>query len=207
MEQRNPYAPPKAPLVHDDLQPRLPAEADTIEYGGFWRRFGAMILDGLILAPINVGVFAALAYTRNAYLYYFVPSLVVYFVYHVYLVQRFGGTPGKRIARMRITMKDGNPVTLQAALVRYLPVFVLTALASIALVVTTLEFWRCGIRIPGDDREDDHAGGARAGLERMGRWNVDALVRRGRRRAHRERAQARGARLSRGHCRDPGRLR
>jgi uncharacterized RDD family membrane protein YckC len=140
LEQRNPYAPPKAPLVHEDRQPRLPVEEDVIEYGGFWRRFGALFLDGLILAPINIGVFASLAYTRNAYLYYFVPSLLIFFVYHVYLVRRFGGTPGKRIARMRITMTNGNPVTLRAAVVRYLPAFVLTALGSLALVATTLNF-------------------------------------------------------------------
>lgn len=140
MEQRNPYAAPKAPLVHEDRQPRLPTEADEVEYGGFWRRFAAMFLDGLILSPVNIGVFAMLAYTRNAYLYFIAPSLLVLFVYHVYLVRRFGGTPGKRIVRLRITMSDGNPVTLRTAVLRFLPSFVLTAAGSVALLVTTFNF-------------------------------------------------------------------
>jgi uncharacterized RDD family membrane protein YckC len=140
MDERNPYAPPKAPVGHEDRQQRMPVEGDTVEYGGFWRRFGAMILDGLILSPISLGVFAALAYARTAYLYFVVPSLLIYFVYHVYLVRRYGGTPGKRIARMRITMADGNPVTLQAAIARYLPAFALSALGSLSLVITMLNF-------------------------------------------------------------------
>jgi hypothetical protein len=31
-------------------------DPNTVIYGGFWVRFGAMFIDGLVLAPVSVGV-------------------------------------------------------------------------------------------------------------------------------------------------------
>jgi uncharacterized RDD family membrane protein YckC len=75
--------------------------------------------------------------TSRAYVYYAIPSLVISVFYYVYLVKRYGGTPGKRIIGMRITMSDGSPVTTQAAILRYAPFFVLQTLALVSMVLAT----------------------------------------------------------------------
>lgn len=54
MEERNPYAPPQAPVVAaDGTEPRLPRDADALEYAGFWWRVLAAFLDGLIMIPLS----------------------------------------------------------------------------------------------------------------------------------------------------------
>jgi uncharacterized RDD family membrane protein YckC len=144
MEERNPYAAPKAPLFTDNTPKSLPTEADLMEYGGFWRRVGATLLDSLILAPMGLALMVAVSYTHLAYLYYSAPSVVIFLVYEVYLVKRFGGTPGKRILGMRVTNLDGTPVTLKTAFIRYSPMFALTVLASIASAITALNLGGIG---------------------------------------------------------------
>src|SRR6187549_3514356 len=74
MEDRNPYAAPKVPVVAaPGVDHQFGGEADELEYGGFWRRFGASLLDGLIASPVTVGLLALLYFTRNAYVYSFLP--------------------------------------------------------------------------------------------------------------------------------------
>jgi hypothetical protein len=54
-EQHNPYSPPRAPLIAEG-RPLSAADIDyeaTDSYGGFWRRFGAQFLDGLIVMPLT----------------------------------------------------------------------------------------------------------------------------------------------------------
>lgn len=134
MEERNPYAAPKAPVIAGDEPTRLPGDPEEFEYGGFWRRVGAAVLDGIIMIPMGLLLFFLMYKTSQAYLYYLAPSIVVSLFYYVYLVKRFGGTPGKRIIGMRITMVDGSPVTTQAAVIRYAPFFLLQVLAILAAV-------------------------------------------------------------------------
>src|SRR5581483_6427069 len=70
-------------------------------------------------------------------LYYFLPGSLFGLFYSVYLVRRFGGTPGKLMVGLRIRKLDGEPVGYREALFRYLPDFVLCMLMSIALLVPT----------------------------------------------------------------------
>jgi len=138
MAERNPYAPPKAPVVQAEYPSKVYAEEAEIVYGGFWRRVGAGLLDGLILAPLGVLTLYGLQNSRMFYVYYFVPNLLLTWIYYVYLVKRYGGTPGKRIANMRIQKIDGSPVTLWAATARYSVMLVFTVFSGLSLVIATL---------------------------------------------------------------------
>ena len=144
MEERNPYAAPKAPLFSDNAPKALPTEADMMEYGGFWRRVGAVILDALIMSPLGIALMIGLNYTYKAHLYYALPGILIFLFFHIYLVRRFGGTPGKRILGMRITMTDGSPITLNAALVRCAPLLVLNIASTVASVITSLNIGEAG---------------------------------------------------------------
>ena len=139
MQSRNPYAAPQAPVIAD-LPENFSADPATFEYGGFWRRVGAMVLDSLILSPLVILLLVLLNYTRNAYLYYALPSVVINLFFYVWVVRRFGGTPGKRILSLRIAMTDGSPVTVRAATLRYLPMLLLHVLSLAALVQATYSF-------------------------------------------------------------------
>jgi uncharacterized RDD family membrane protein YckC len=145
MEPRNPYAAPQAPLFTDNRPKVLPTEADVMEYGGFWRRVGAALLDALILSPMAITLMIAVRYTHLAYVIYVLPAIAINLVYRVYLVQRFGGTPGKRILHLRIANLDGSPVTLRTAFIRYSPLFVLSGLSMIAIAIASLDLGAAGL--------------------------------------------------------------
>jgi uncharacterized RDD family membrane protein YckC len=96
------------------------------KYGGFWRRFAAMLLDGLVFLPLVSLILWLDTLSKYAQVYLFVPTRILGIFYHVYLVQRFGGTPGKLIMGLNITKLDGVPVGSREALLRYLPELILS---------------------------------------------------------------------------------
>ena len=109
-----------------------------MSYAGFWRRFGALWIDFLIMFPL-----AALAWWGNQHvrlfqLYYFIPGHLFTLFYDVYLVRRFGGSPGKRILRISIRKTDGSPVGYREALLRYAPQALLAAIGTIGLIYAKL---------------------------------------------------------------------
>src|SRR5262245_17534295 len=97
MREHNPYAAPTAPVADAEPSNAFSNGLEEVEYGGFWRRLGALILDWLILAPVAILSFFGAQYTPRFYLYGLVPSILITLFYSVYLVKRYGGTPGKRI--------------------------------------------------------------------------------------------------------------
>jgi len=110
-----------------------------MEYGGFWRRVGAFFIDTAIMLPLVVPiVYLGLPWSQSFLLYWFLPGLALNLAYNVYLVSRFGGTPGQLLCKLRIRMPDGAAVTLQAALVRYSVLLVLTTLSAIAGIIGLL---------------------------------------------------------------------
>ncbi len=112
---------------------------DPIQYGGFWRRFAAFWLDFLVLLPLTAVVFWGSQCYRLFSLYYFVPGILFGLFYSVYLVRRFGGTPGKLIMGLRIRRVSEEPVRYREAFLRYAPEFLLGLLMSIALLPPLLQ--------------------------------------------------------------------
>ena len=109
-----------------------------IKYGGFFLRFAAFWLDGIILLPLIGVQFLLQAHYRLFNAYYLVPGLCLSLFYSVYLVKRFGGTPGKLILGLRIVKKDGLPVGYREAFLRFLPELLLGEAAFVALILSTL---------------------------------------------------------------------
>lgn len=111
----DPYAPPLAPM-----KGLTPAEAaDTgLKYTTFWSRVGAGLLDFLFVSPLLAMPFI-FGDSQQYYLYSLLPIQLISLFYYVFLVTRYGATPGKLIVGMRIAMLDGSPITLKAACLRY----------------------------------------------------------------------------------------
>jgi len=131
--ERGPYAPPKS-QVRDVLE----VPAGELVYAGFWRRFGAYWIDFLALLPLMGIAYYFGQQSRLFQLYWFVPGLLIGLWYHVYLVRRYGGTPGKLLLDTRIAMTDGSPVTTNAAALRYSVLFALSVAASLAILLAAL---------------------------------------------------------------------
>lgn len=107
-------------------------------YAGFWSRFAAHWVDILVTSPFFVLVWWGGDHFRLFYLYYFLPSTLFGLFYNVYLVQRFGGTPGKRFMRLRIAKVNGDPIMYREALMRYIPDWLMSIGSSVALMVAVL---------------------------------------------------------------------
>ena len=107
-------------------------------YAGFWPRLGAMLIDLLVWLPVApLSIWCEHRY-RLFDVYRAFPLIVLSALYSIYLVARFGGTPGKLLLGLRITELDGRPVTVRAAIIRHLPELILSTLITIALFMPLL---------------------------------------------------------------------
>lgn len=119
----------------------LPEKFENIEetiYAGFWRRFGAFWLDFLIMAPWTFLV----SYINNAgrlnILYTLIPSYIFFIFYSIYCVKRWGGTPGKLIAKIKIININGNSVGWKESILRHFVDLLLGLPASLAMIIVLL---------------------------------------------------------------------
>jgi uncharacterized RDD family membrane protein YckC len=107
-------------------------------YAGFWPRFCALWLDFIFLSPLMALIWWCDEHSRLFQLYYFLPGTLFGLFYSVYLVHRFGGTPGKRVMKIKISKADGTPVGYREALLRYLPEALMTIALSIGTIMALL---------------------------------------------------------------------
>jgi uncharacterized RDD family membrane protein YckC len=107
-------------------------------YAGVWPRSAAFLLDFLIMSPlIPLSVWGD-KHFRLFELYFLIPGVLLDFFYNVYLVQRFGGTPGKRLMKLRIVKLNGEKATYREALLRYLPEWLLIIGLKVAVIIAAL---------------------------------------------------------------------
>jgi uncharacterized RDD family membrane protein YckC len=111
---------------------------DSLHYAGFWPRLGSLLLDLIFVLPLSALVFWASRHYRLFQVYYMIPGTLFGLFYSVYLVRRFGGTPGKLVVGIRIRKLDGDPVGYREAFLRYLPEFILALLSNIAFTFPLL---------------------------------------------------------------------
>ena len=103
-------------------------------YAGFWRRFGAGLLDMALFVPIGYLTLWVYSQSQLAPTIWLLPSIFIGVWFNVYLVRRYGGTPGKLLLGLRIVRLDGTPVGYKEAVLRHLPILISGALISMALV-------------------------------------------------------------------------
>jgi uncharacterized RDD family membrane protein YckC len=110
-----------------------------MEYAGFWRRFGAFWIDFVVLLPLMAMSYFFMNRYRLFQLYWFLPGTLFGLWFSVYLVKRYGGTPGKLLLKMRIAMLDGSPITFKAAALRHSVLFTLSIATSVAMAMACLQ--------------------------------------------------------------------
>lgn len=135
--------------------------ASRMEYGGFWIRFAARLIDGVILGGLNL-VFSLLlaAYARNVFTVILVPafSLVAVFIYDVWFVARLGATPGKMVFQLKVTTENGARVSTGRAIARYFGYWLDSLTLGIGYLMAAFDDQKralhdhvCGTRVIKDD--------------------------------------------------------
>lgn len=116
-------------------------------YGGFWIRFVAVVIDGIVLQlariPISllfVGMVVAPfqypapgsnpAFSRPA-LTVMSASMVVAFLYQVIMIRHFGATLGKMAAGIKVIRTDGSGISWGVSIAR----FFMKIVSSITLLI------------------------------------------------------------------------
>ncbi|WP_449600673.1 RDD family protein [Paenibacillus sp. Marseille-Q9583] len=121
------------------------------DFIGFWKRVLATILDLLIIlipAVIVYWIFNSLAVSLHSE----IPIILEYIffvVFDVFMIVRFGGTPGKLVLKMKIVNQQGNIPTLKEALIRNIfriistifSMIVGVSLYDLTMISTTLNLW------------------------------------------------------------------
>ena len=99
--------------------------ATTMNYAGFWIRFCAKFIDGIILEIINFAVIFLITMIMAASKMEKAGTLVAIFVgvalnfsYNIYFNGSFGATPGKMALKLKIVRSNGEPITYGRALGR-----------------------------------------------------------------------------------------
>ncbi|MEI7821461.1 MAG: RDD family protein [Verrucomicrobiota bacterium] len=132
---QQPAASAPSPASAPTQQPRS-TKTEPLRYAGFWPRLLSLLLDAVIYLPLGALVFWGYLNHRLFALYYLIPGTLFGLFFNVYLVERFGGTPGKLIAGIRIRKVDGQAVGYREAFFRYLPALILGLLISTAMVAS-----------------------------------------------------------------------
>lgn len=123
--------------------PGYPAQVAT-ELAGFWRRFGAYIIDAVILAVI-AGILQAIVNaiarvstsdTTSISISGGIIALVLYLVYFGYLWSRYGQTVGYLALNMRLVRVDGAPIGLGTSVARAFLVWLSFAICLIPAIIS-----------------------------------------------------------------------
>ena len=102
-----------------------------VQYGGFWIRLGASLLDALILAPaILLEIWLGRLDPRFIYFTGTLNVALGVFIW-VYCVKRWGGSPGMLICGLRIVSISLAPAGWREASLRYSVLFVLSLLVTL----------------------------------------------------------------------------
>jgi uncharacterized RDD family membrane protein YckC len=108
-----------------------------LNYAGFWRRFGAFWIDFVVFTPVMAFAYFMSERFRLFSVYWFIPGAAIGLWFYVYLVAKYGGTPGKLLLKLKIALVDGSPVTYRAAAIRYAVLFLLSLASSAGIAAAT----------------------------------------------------------------------
>lgn len=109
------------------------AGATYMEYAGFWIRFLAKFVDGIICQVVSYAVLIAATLTGTSYavshnrpvmavIIAFVPflfSLLFNAAYATFFVGKYGATPGKLVCKLQVVRASGNPLSYGLACGRH----------------------------------------------------------------------------------------
>jgi uncharacterized RDD family membrane protein YckC len=107
----------------------------TMEYGGFWPRAGAKVIDHIILSAVNMIfmfslIFSSFGFSANMrgepsplQIFMFIAAYGLIFVfsvgYSVWFLVKYGATPGKMALGLKVITAEGSPISVGRAFGRF----------------------------------------------------------------------------------------
>ncbi len=115
-------------------------------YAGFWRRFVAYLLDGIILNIISwvlyfILIFLPYQMAIVIYIAFFIGSILYFPIFWAWQ----GATPGKMIMGIEIVKTDGRPIGIGRAIVRYIGYFVSAIIIYIGYLMIAMNKKKQGL--------------------------------------------------------------
>jgi uncharacterized RDD family membrane protein YckC len=122
------------PIFMQKLAEGAEIRTGGMQYAGFWLRFAAALIDGLILLAVNStlqyivlfemgGASGGPDSIESMALVFFLVSyfvqLAVSISYETILIGKYGATLGKMVCRIKVVTADGGPVSYLRAFGRY----------------------------------------------------------------------------------------
>jgi uncharacterized RDD family membrane protein YckC len=102
----------------------------AMDFAGFWLRFGAILIDGIIMWIVNMiisiplGFIGATSFEQSAVmvvtqLFMILLQFVIPAVYDTWFVGKYAATPGKMACRIKVVTADAGQVSYARALGRH----------------------------------------------------------------------------------------
>ena len=129
---------------------------EEMRYAGFWIRFGAYVLDSLILYLINLPIAllspAAMLHWKSNLPYFFLfQSQIALFgyiisaVYEIILIGKYGATVGKMVFQLRVVTGDRKRVTYLRALGRHFAKYLSGLICAIGYIMVAFDNKKRGL--------------------------------------------------------------
>jgi uncharacterized RDD family membrane protein YckC len=126
------------------------ALAGELPYAGFWIRFAAIGIDGLILWLMNLVVFIPLGLVSPigeenpmaAVAYLPLMMLIQYAIpvaYDTWFVGKYGATPGKMACKLKVVAGDGRPISYGRAVGRHFAKWISSMILGIGFVMAAFD--------------------------------------------------------------------
>lgn len=130
-----------------------------MKYAGFWIRFGAIFIDGIILWAVQMVVYAIFGIITGAVMpsmpgpgkspnpsFFIISQMIITLLsfvisaaYDIWFVGRFGATPGKMACKIKIVTPDGGKVSYSRALGRYFAKWISSMILGIGFLMAAFD--------------------------------------------------------------------
>jgi uncharacterized RDD family membrane protein YckC len=118
------------PIFMQKLAEGARISSGTMQYAGFWRRFAAVLIDGIALFIVAIALqfaivlssgqpFGTAPLSPGLLLIQQTVGLLVAVLYETILIGKFGATLGKMALKVHVVTADGGRVSYARALGRY----------------------------------------------------------------------------------------
>ena len=119
------------PILLQKLAEGAKLRAGPLIYAGFWIRFAAVFIDGLLLWAVNAGITLAAGFSvfqsfgarptafSTGRIALFLVEISIGVVYEVVLIGAYGATLGKMACKIKVVVEDGSKVSYLRSLGRH----------------------------------------------------------------------------------------
>ena len=136
------------PLLLQKLREGVRPVGAGMNYAGFWIRFGAVFIDGIILNIVGriIGFIIGAAFAGGSndangalVLVTATVGLLIGAAYEIYFISQKGATPGKMACGLRVVTPEGGRISVGRAIGRYFAKFLSAIILCIGYIMAAFD--------------------------------------------------------------------